>query len=253
MPATEDYLRPLPKMHRWFAISMIVLFAATLLMMYFDHHDEWRAYQHQFFHLEADKLVAEESAKKAELAGVTAGVGTKSAAKLEKSFEAKRAELDKALADKKAELEKAVTDLAEREANIKKLDNEYAMQMRTVRENRAFRDVARANFDLAVRDQVSKAQADAKLGEFNAKQKVVVELEAELDRRDADRNKAVADLKEKTKDRDAAVAAIKLFEADIVRLEAAKDRIEPEANTVGGAVKAFKRWLMERIHSRSLE
>ncbi|TXT35272.1 MAG: PDZ/DHR/GLGF domain-containing protein, partial [Planctomycetota bacterium] len=246
MPATEDYLRPLPKMHRWFAVSMIVLFLATLLMMYFDHHDEWRAYQHQFFHLEADKLVSEENAKKAELAGVTAGVGTKAGVKLEKSFEAKRAELAKALDEKKAELDKAVTDRAEREANIKKLDNDYAMQMRKVRENRAFRDVARANFDLAVRDQVSKEQAEAKLKEFNAKQDFVLELEAELDRRDAERNKAVADLKAKTTDRDAAVAAIKLFEADITRLEAAKDRIEPEANSVAGAVKAFKRWLMEQ-------
>ena len=59
MPATEDYLRPLPKMHRWFAVSMIVLFLATLLMMYYDHHDEWRAYQHQFFKLQAEKLLAE--------------------------------------------------------------------------------------------------------------------------------------------------------------------------------------------------
>ena len=243
MPATEDYLRPLPKMHRWFAVSMIVLFVSTLLMMYFDHHDEWRAYQHQFFQLEADKLVAEENAKKAELAGVTEGVGTKAAAKLEKSFEAKREEMQKAKADKQAELEKTVSDLADREADIKKLDNDYAMQMRKVRENRAYRDVARANFDLAIRDGVPK---EAKLEEFNTKQKVVVDLEAELDRRDADRNKAVADLKAKTKDRDAAIAAIKLFEADIIRLEAAQSRIAPKPDSMAGAVKTFKRWLMEQ-------
>ena len=66
-------------MHRWFAVSMIVLFVSTLLMMYFDHHDEWRAYQHQFFQLEADRIVAEENAKKAELTGVAIGTGAKSA------------------------------------------------------------------------------------------------------------------------------------------------------------------------------
>lgn len=241
MPATEDYLRPLPKMHRWFAVSMIVLFVATLLMMYFDHHDEWRAYQHQFFKLEADKIVAEEHAKKAELTGVAAGSGIKSAAKLNKSFEAKREELLQAKASKQAELEQAVKDLADREANLKKLDNDYLMQMRQVREKRAIRDVARADFDLAVRDQVSEEQAKAKLADFNAKQKVVLELESVLDQRDEVRNKAAADLKEKTKERDAATAALKAFEADIIRLEAAKDRIEPES-----AVKSFKRWLMEQ-------
>ena len=52
-------------MHRWFAVSMVVLFLATLLMMYFDHRDEWRVYQNQFFKLEAQKLVSEENAEKA--------------------------------------------------------------------------------------------------------------------------------------------------------------------------------------------
>ena len=246
MPATEDYLRPLPKMHRWFAVSMIVLFVSTLLMMYFDHHDEWRAYQHQFFQLEADKIVAEENATKAQLTGVAVGSGAKSAAKLEKSYEAKREELKKALAEKKTQLGQAVQDLAEREANIKKLDNEYLMQMRKVRESRSYRGVASANFDLGIRDQVSEEKSAALLKDFKEKQQAVDELEAELDRREADRKKATDELKKQTKDRDAAAAAVKAFESDIVRLEAAKNRIEPEPNSLGGAVKTFKRWLMEQ-------
>ena len=250
MPATEDYLRPLPKMHRWFAVSMIVLFVATLLMMYFDHRDEWRAYQHQFFQMEADKLVAEENATKAVLTGVLVGSGAKSAAKLEKSYETKLSELQDAKKSQSEKVEQAVKDLAEREANIKKLDNESLMQMRKVRENRAFRDVARADFDLGIRDQVSqdgqvtpasREKSAALLKNFENKQKVVVDLEAELDRRDADRSKAASALKEKTKDRDAAVAAVTTFESDILRLEKAKDRIEPESFR-----KSFKRWLMEQ-------
>lgn len=237
-------------MHRWFAVSMIVLFVSTLLMMYFDHHDEWRAYQHQFFQLEADRIVAEENAKKAELTGVAIGTGAKSAAKLEKSFMANREKLTKSLTDQKTQLDQAVKDLADREATIKQLDNEYSMQMRKVRENRAFRDVARADFDLGIRDQVSedgqvtkasREKSAALLENFQKKQEVVRELEAGLDLRDANRNTAVAELKDKTKDRDAAAAAIKAFEADIVRLETAKDRIEPD-----GFGKSFKRWLMEQ-------
>lgn len=241
MPATEDYLRPLPKMHRWFAVSMIVLFVATLLMMYFDHHDEWRAYQHQFFQIEAEKIVAEENAKKAELAGVAVTAGAKSVAKLEKAYGSKLEELKSALNEKKTQLDQAVKDLADQEANVKKLDNDYTMHMREVRSTRAFRDVARANFDLGIRDQVPQEQQAALKKKFDDLQAEVKVLEDELDRRDDVRNKATASLKEKTKDRDGAVAAIKAFESDIVRLETAKDRIEPN-----GLVKSFKRWLMEQ-------
>jgi cytochrome c551/c552 len=238
MPATEDYLRPLPKMHRWFAVSMIVLFLATLLMMYYDHHDEWRAYQHQFFKLQAEKLLAEEAAKKAQLGAVATGAKP---TKVEAAYAAKLQEMRDAKAAQQTQLEQAVQDLAEQEENIKKLDNDYTMQMRKVREKRAFRDVARADYDLGIRDQVPEAKSNALLADFTAKQTEVQELEGELDRRDETRNQAAAALKSKTKERDAAVAAIKAFEADILRLETAKDKIEPE-----GVVKSFKRWLMEQ-------
>lgn len=237
MPATEDYLRPLPKIHRWFAVSMIVLFVATLMMMYFDHRDEWRRYQHQFYRLEADKIVAEENAAKSELTGVALAGDAKSPIKLEKAYEAKLAELTA----KKEELDKVSKELAEEEANVKKLDNDYTMQMREVRKERAFRDVARANFDLGVRDQVPEDRLAGLKAEFDRLQANVEGLEAELDRRDAARNKAAADVKVKTKDRDDAAGALKTFQADIVRLETAKDRIEPS-----DLPKKFKRWLMEQ-------
>lgn len=241
MPATEDYLRPLPKMHRWFAVSMIVLFVSTLLMMYFDHRDEWRAYQHEFFRIEADKIVAEENAKKAELLNTAVGSGTKSLAKLDKAYLAKVEELRKAKEDQDELLRKTVINLAEQEANRKKLDNDYTMQMRDVRTTRAFRDVARANYDLGVRDQVDPEKLAELKKKFDDLQKEVERLEGELDQRDAARNAAAADLKKLTTERDAAVAAVKAFEADIVRLETAKDRIDPN-----DFVKSFKRWLMEQ-------
>ena len=239
MPATEDYLRPLPKMHRWFAVSMIVLFLATLLMMYFDHHDEWRVYQHQFFKLQAEKLVAEEAAKKAQLAGVPAGLKS---AKLETAYKAKLNELREGKEQKQKQLEQTVQDLTQQEANIKKLDNEYLMQMRKVRENRAYRDVSRANFDLGIRDQVPEKQSQDLLAEFNSRLNVVKVLETELDERDATRNHAVAELKKETQKRDLAVAEIKAFEAGILRLETAKDKIDPAWDHFA---KHIKRAIME--------
>ncbi len=230
MPATEDYFRSLPKMHRWFAVSMVVLFASTLLMMYFDHHDEWRDYQRQFFKLEAQKVVAEETQRKAELGGEEGDQG----------YEAKVALLKSDRDQKEAELSQKAADLSKLETEFKQLNHDYDLQMREVRKVRAYRDVARANFDLGVRDQLDDEKLRPLKASFDELQTTVVDLEAELDRRDAARNEAAAKLKDTTKDRDAAVAAIKAFEADITRMEVVHDRIAPTG------VKAFKRWLMEQ-------
>lgn len=227
MPATEDFVRPLPKMHRVFAVSMVVLFVATLLMMYFDHHDEWRVYQRQFFRIEADKVEAEEQARIASTGG-------------EQGYADKLKELKDASNQRGAELKQAVTNLAELEAEVKALDNDYGMKMRQVREKRAFRDVARANYDLGIRDQLEDKLPELKEA-FDSLQKEVSSLEDELDVRDAARNKAVANLKEKTRELDAAKGAIKAFEADMVRLEAVKNKIAPS-----DPIRSFKRWLMEQ-------
>lgn len=227
MPATEDFVRPLPKMHRVFAVSMVVLFVATLLMMYFDHHDEWRVYQRQFFRIEADRVEAEEQARIASAGG-------------DQGYMDKLQELKDASIQRKTELEQTVTNLAELEAESKALDNDYGMQMRKVREKRAFRDVARANYDLGIRDQLADKLPELKQN-FDSLQAEVESLEGELDARDAARNKAVVNLKEKTKELDAAKGAIKAFEADMVRLEAVKSKIAPS-----DPVKSFKRWLMEQ-------
>ncbi len=237
MPATEDYLRPLPKMHRWFAVSMIVLFLSTLLMMYFDHHDEWRAYQHEFFKLESDKIVAEENAEKAKLTGVISSGDAKSQAKLEKAYQDKLA----ALKEVRKQAAKSGENLADLEKEVKKLGNDYSMQMRDIRDTRAFRDVARARFDLGVRDQVTDDQQRELKATFDELQSKVAGLEAELDRRDAAQIDAGAQLKVKAKERDAAAAEIKTFEADIVRLGVAKSRIDPD-----DPAQKFKRWLMEQ-------
>ncbi|HLQ43950.1 MAG TPA: hypothetical protein VK137_04410, partial [Planctomycetaceae bacterium] len=230
MPATEDYLRSLPRMHRWFAVSMVVLFASTLLMMYFDHHDEWRDYQRQFFKLDAEKVVAEETQRKAELGGGDP----------DKGYQAKLGELRAARDQKQAELDQKASDLSNLEQEFKQLNHEYDLEMRVVRETRAFRDVARANFDLGIRDQLPDGPLGQLKSKFDALQANVIDLENELDRRDAKRNDAAAKLKDATKDYDAAVAAIKAFESDIARMDKLHDRIAPSG------IKAFKRWLMEQ-------
>ena len=196
-------------------------------MMYFDHHDEWRAYQKQWFKIEAAKISAEEMAKKAELAGVTVAGDAKSVAKIDKAFAQKLEAKLTEKKDKQSQLDQVVKNLAELEANAKKLANDYLMQMRVVRSTRADRDVARANYDLGIRDQVPAEKQEELKKSFATFKDKVAELEGELDQIDAVRNKAVADLKEKTADRDKVDGELKAFQADIIRLDTAKDRIAP--------------------------
>lgn len=229
MPATEEYVHSLPKMHRVFAVSMLTLFGATLLMMFFDHHDEWRGYQKKFLKLEARLTEKEAEQRKLEL-----GDGDL------KAYETKLANKQTARDQKKAEVEQTVQNLSELESEVKRLDNEYDLQMRDVRVQRANRDVARANYDLGVRDQVPEAANRSLFAKYDELQKHVVELELELDRRDVVRNAAVTKLKAATAERDKAADELKAFEADIQRLNTAKDRIAPE-----GVVKSIKRKIME--------
>ncbi|MBT5018350.1 MAG: hypothetical protein HON04_06345, partial [Planctomicrobium sp.] len=47
MPASEQYWRSLPQMHKVFAASAILLLGVTLLMMYKDESRSWKQYQIQ--------------------------------------------------------------------------------------------------------------------------------------------------------------------------------------------------------------
>ena len=48
MPATDQYLRDIKKVHVVFCLSAIAFAVATALILYRDHDDEWRGYQSEF-------------------------------------------------------------------------------------------------------------------------------------------------------------------------------------------------------------
>src|SRR6185436_16419553 len=134
MPATEDVWRKPSTMHIVFAISNVALFAATWLMMDRDYADEWRPIQRMNARLQADQLLAERR-----------GVD-------DPSYEAQQQELKERLAAADQEVKGHQDKIDEKKKEISKLEGEYQLLTREVKEQRAQRDKARADLDIAVRD-----------------------------------------------------------------------------------------------------
>lgn len=222
MPATESYLRDVKRVHVVFALCAIVLFVVTIWMMESDHRREWTGYQRTFEDVQTRK----------QLAGIQS---------IEKSpqYETSKEEL---LAKQKAatehlqsiepELDKVKAELASAELNFDKVSRE-------VRNARAFRDKARADYDLAVRDGATKAQLAPFQKDFDAKQAKVNDLETEAQVKQSVRDKAQTELKALTKSRDDATVALAKLNGDIDLREKALAKLDPQG------FSAFKKQIME--------
>ncbi len=209
MPAKDDYLRDPNKMHRIFALSSVILTIAVICMTVADYDDEWRDYQRTFNALEAARLDREAEAITTE-------------------------DYDVAIANLTAAVEEANASLATRKDELDQLDAEiveaarvYDVANRTVKEQRALRDVARANEGLGVRDGLS-AEAMHKLhDELTAKQELVDTLEIEMERA----RTALDDLKAKqlqiTRERDMVSARLSDAQKDLEQKLKVRNRIAP--------------------------
>ena len=164
MPATEEYWRNLSQMHRLFAWSSVALFAATIWMMAADHDDEWRVFQKEFQRRAANKLrEKEQEAKTAE-------------------FEKTSAALKQAYDTATQNLKQQHADIAKLEATLSKIEADFARIDRGTKFKRAQRDVDRANYDLAVRDNLPKADLQRLKKIFDTSEEVVKKSELELQR-----------------------------------------------------------------------
>ena len=215
MPATDDYRYNLKFMHKVFFASALFLFAVTLWMMWADYNDEWRTFQRQAFAFQAKR---DESREKR----ITSDPAFK------ENVQALKQKVDSANESLK-EHEKDLKDLVSKARQAKeKVDN----HMRNLKLRRAERDVARANYNLAVRDNspdLKKREDDFKTIESDVQKKEAefVELAYESDQAKA----AVSKL---TAQRDAAEAARKAAEAEVTLIHAAVQKIDPQTTNWDG-------------------
>ncbi|MSR57430.1 MAG: c-type cytochrome [Planctomycetaceae bacterium] len=224
MPATEDVWRNLRTMHVVFAASAVALFGSTWLMMDRDYADEWRPIQKVAARLQADQIVRERNA-------ITS----------QTTFEEQEVELEKRIDAAKTEVEQHKVARKAAKSKSDELDGQYQLLSRQVKDERAYRDKARADLDIAVRDgKLTKEALQPFQNDFDQRQAKVDEMEAALEHLQTRFDEAKSELSAMNKVLDDAMAAKKKHDFDLARLEKALAQIAPSK-----APEKFKHWLME--------
>lgn len=222
MPATDKFRYDLKKMHVVFAVSCAFIFIATIAMMAKDHDDDWRGYQKKAFKLEA----AMQRREKERLE--------------EGDYEQRKNDLAE-------QLQAAEREVAARQSELEELRETRQPQAlavdvlaRTLKEQNAVRDKARADLDLGIRDAVSEARKAELMQAFEEAKQTRDDTERELQVAEAVLAETDAAIEGVTGARDAAKEAFAKIDSDINRIEKTVAQIDPS-----GFQKA-KRWLMEQ-------
>ena len=211
MPATDDYLRSPKLMHRVCCASALLLLFTTVWMMYADNNDEWRTYQRQAFTYQGERLRSREAAEKA------APEHKQNVAELEAKIKAAEAELVKRDVEVKS-LTKNAKDASDTSANF----------LRTLKVQRAKRDVARANYNLAIRDNLQGEDLKRRTNEYTVIGAAVSQMESDNAENRLKLDSAKARLSAVTGERDKAQKELKGEQTKIVLLHAALNKIDPD-------------------------
>jgi hypothetical protein len=228
MPATDQYLRDIKKVHVVFCLSAIAFAVATALILYRDHDDEWRGYQSDFDAIET--AVAQNAI---DAAAVSAGGSVE-------AYAARSAELGEKIDGLNSALESSDRSYAEKSDAVAEAARLYDLKGREVRFKRADRDVAKANLDLGIRDGVSVDEMSRLRATFDAALAVVVGLELEWEQLETKYRDEQKQLAEITAERDALDSELKAYTSQVVRIETAMDDIAPN-----DWLKKYKRNFME--------
>ena len=221
MPANDQYWRDLGTMHKVFAVSAFALFASTLLMMSRDETREWRDYQRQAEKLKVAKLTDQ-------LKGVNSEDLKTQVAEIEGKLEAfKTSDAGKKVAAAQVVVANAKADLS-RDSTTSKFKN-------------AERDVARANFDIAVRDAVSDKVLAEKKAAYDALQLEAEALARQVEIAKGQHDQAKEDLAALTKTRDEEAAQLLKLTAERQGLMDQLELIKP-SNAFVAFKRSFKEW-----------
>jgi len=234
MPATDKFWRDLKTMHVVFAVSSVALFGATFWMMADDHTNEWRPYQQQFDRIE----VAKNDQKQKQIET--------------QAFDAQQEQLKQEIDDAVKEVEQlegvplSSIDGADVQSAVAKADagqrtladvrDEVGMlefevdgMERQLKSQRAFLDVARANFDLGVRDVLAQRQLSKRMDDFDAERQEVQAQQLALDVKQGRLGRLQAIINAVEKTRNTLEAEQKKQLADLEQLVATNDKIAPES------------------------
>jgi len=221
MPATDEYWHSLPRLHKLFAISAIVLLGTTLLMMYKDESRSWRVYQSKAEELRVQKL-------NNELATLTSGDRREQVLAAEKAVQEAQAGLD----TRRAEIQ-------ESERRLNELQGQVQVLARDSKGANAYRDKARADYDIAVRDQAPEEQLNIFYQTFKAKEEEARQKAFESEQKRTEYNAVKSELTALREHLDTANTELIKAQADVKALEEQKELLRP-SSTFASWKRKFK-------------
>ena len=200
MPSREEAWRNQYWLHVVFAVSSVAMLVSIVWMMAEDHLREWKEYQRGFLALEeqqnADKLKAAESEQfKQKLTDLNQRI--------------EQAEAD--LADNRIQVRDVQSRIDAQDVVVKRLDLQFKFA-------RADRDVARANYGLAIRDGLDQAALDELKHKAEVLRVEVAALQLQLEEETTKLDAAKGELAEFTSARDALQEEIDEFTRDVENL-----------------------------------
>src|SRR2546426_1111917 len=204
-----DRLYKVLHLHKWFAISSLLLFLITIAMVLADYSREWKKYQRDFVRIQIQKT-------RSDIQQASASLDRAKYNQLEQQLQQSRAEQQR----NEAQIDKIQKQKSDLEAKLYAVDENYRFA-------KARYDSDKYEYEDALAQKLSNAQ---KLGEKLKKtQKDMDDYKAQLDRVTLDLRAANADLDKYVGQRAAQQKELEALLADYTRLQTRLNTLNPGA------------------------
>lgn len=222
MPASEQYWRSLPQMHKVFAASAIVLLGVTLLMMYKDESRSWKQYQIQGEEYRIEKIQKELDAY------------------ADEAYQQEVEELHAKVEELQEEWENRSEEVLEQQKELTRLEGQVQILKTKSKGKNAIRDKTRADYDLAIEAQASQAELAELLLKFEEAALVAKKTALEYENAQL----AYEDLKNKIDSQRADLDAAK---EELAKAKAAEDALIERKGQMrpDNTLFAVKRWIKQ--------
>lgn len=222
MPASEQYWRSLPQMHKVFAGSAVLLLGTTLLMMYKDESRSWQNYQRQAEKYRLERIEQERRQ-----------FDDSEYREQERQLRARKRELQASWDSRSNETRQLERNLSSLQGRLEILKTESKIR-------NAERDKARADYDIKVRDEASPQVLSEYLDAFRQAERIAGSTALELQ----DATRAFQEVKSKL---DAERAELDDTRERLNQLTLAETALTEQKNLLApdNAFVALKRWTKE--------
>jgi cytochrome c2 len=194
-------------LHKWFAISSLLLFLFTVLMVFIDYSREWKSYQRTFTRMQVQQTQQD----------IAAAAGSFDRAKFD--------QLSQQLNQARGEMQQHEADVKAAQKKIDDIKAEYYRINQNYQFQKALYDTKKYEYDEAVAHKASNV--DKLKAELDEDGKKMDEYKADADRLKLDQRAAEAELNKYVGARDTAQKGIETLATDYNRLLVRRNSLNP--------------------------